>query len=114
MGVISCRSCEASLIPNCVRVEQNVTAVALEQNPGDGIRMSPGWEKSLIAVQKKQDDPICVVGSRAARSPALLVFCVEAFTASMETFMEAMEAFTKASMEDMEASTKALRRSFSF
>ena len=40
--------------------------VILEQNPRDERRPSPGWEKSLIVVQKKQDDPTCIVGSRAA------------------------------------------------
>ena len=45
---------------------RNVAAVILEQNPGDGRKPSPGWEKSLIAVQKKQDDPTCIAGSRAA------------------------------------------------
>ena len=70
MGVISCRSREASLTPNYIRVKAPAkcysSIIVLEQNPGDGIRLSPGWDNSLIAVQKKQDDPTCIVGSRAA------------------------------------------------
>ena len=34
------------------------TMVILEQNRGDEIRSSPGWEKCLIAVQKKRDASI--------------------------------------------------------
>ena len=32
--------------------------VILEKIPGNGRRPSPGWEKSLIAVQKKQDEHV--------------------------------------------------------
>ena len=48
------------------RIQHFVLPVVLEQNLGDGRRPSPGWEKSLMAVQKKKDDPNCIVGSRAA------------------------------------------------
>ena len=40
--------------------------VILEPNPGDGRRPPPGWEKSLMDVQKKQDDITCIVGPRTA------------------------------------------------
>ena len=68
MGVISCRSREASLIPNYIRVKASAKCYSsnLGAKPGDGIRPSPGWEKSLIVVQIKQDDPTCIAGSRAA------------------------------------------------
>ena len=68
MGVISCRSREASLISKYIRVKASSICYIshLGENPGDGIIPSPGWEKSLIAVQKKQDDSTCIVGSRAA------------------------------------------------
>ena len=51
-----------------VRVEASAKCYSsnLGAKPGVGRRPSPGWEKSLIAVQKKQDDPTCIVGSRAA------------------------------------------------
>ena len=59
MGVISCRSREASLIPNYIRVNASAKCFSsnLEEKNGDGRRTFPGWEKSLIAVQKRQDDP---------------------------------------------------------
>ena len=68
MGVISCRSREASLIQNYIRVEASAKCYSsnIGENPGDGRKPSPRWEKSLITVQKKRDDPTCIVGSRAA------------------------------------------------
>ena len=51
MGVISCRSREASLIRKLYRLKRRryVTAVISEQNPGDRRIPSPGWEKSLYS-----------------------------------------------------------------
>ena len=68
MDVTSCHSREASLIPNYIRVKASAKYYSsnLGANPGNGRRPSPGWEKNLIAVQKKQDDPTCIFGSRAA------------------------------------------------
>ena len=68
MGVISCRSREASLIPNDIRVKASAKCYSsnLGAKPGGGKNPSPGREKSPIAVQIKQDDPTCIVGSRAA------------------------------------------------
>ena len=56
------------MIPNYTRVTASAKCCSSNHGakPGDGIRPSPGWEKRLIAIQKKQDDPTCIVGSRAA------------------------------------------------
>ena len=46
MGVISCRSREASLIPDYVRVKMTKRYCShLETDTGDVRNASPGWEK---------------------------------------------------------------------
>ena len=64
MGVISCRSREASLIPNYIRVK--ASARCYSSNLGAKPRGRKNAVPGVIAVQKKQDDPTCIVGSRAA------------------------------------------------
>ena len=48
MGVMSCRSREASLLPNYIRgkASASVTAGILDQNPGGGRRLPRGERKA--------------------------------------------------------------------
>ena len=46
MGIISCRSREASLIPNDIRVEATTNVTALISESGDARRASPDREKA--------------------------------------------------------------------
>ena len=58
MGVISCRSREASLIPNYIRTNATTECYRniLDPKYGDAGSVSPGVEKSLRTVQKERDD----------------------------------------------------------
>ena len=63
MGVIACRSREASLTPNYIpgtwyelMRRRNVTGVILDPKGGDAGSASPGVEKSLRTVQRERDD----------------------------------------------------------
>ena len=58
MGVISCRSREASLIPDYIQLmrRRNVTGVILDPNDGDAGSVSLGVGKSLRIVQRERDD----------------------------------------------------------
>ena len=56
MGVISCRSREASLIPNYIRLKRrrNDTTVMLEPKGGDAKSMSPGLEKASELYRERE------------------------------------------------------------
>ena len=58
MGVISCRSREASLIPNYIRINATTECYRSNLGPkgGDAGGVSPGVEKSLRTVQRERDD----------------------------------------------------------
>ena len=58
IGVISCRSREASLIPTIYELmrRRNVIGVILDPKGGDAGSVPPGLEKSLRTVQRERDD----------------------------------------------------------